>query len=496
MTKNEYEHARIVAAAAKKPLDEVIETMTKARDAYGVSFRNYHNIHLYNHTTKTISNQGKKLQAKEELDAQHYRNVCKATGLTKAQVKQALMIYNDNPYTKVDIAQYDELKLYEHPWNMQKQLLIAIRDRRALFSSLSKSLMQIDQGNESYESIKLQLKAFYENTEATLLLSEMDDLAGSIEKVDSSALENEELFRKIATDLIVCKRLLGFLEFEYVMFDLWHKSFEEKRTYVSNSFRMKKVSKVNDRIKADIFDNKSLTYEIFKEFYHREVISICSDDDYEIFEAFCKKHPKFVKKPSAGTMGAGVGLVETDSRTDLKELFQSLREEMIEFLCEELIVCHPDMKRFNPDSVNTIRLTTYHDGKKTHIVWPWAKVGRAGSFVDNAGSGGLSVAIDIESGKLISYGVDEYGCIYDEHPDNHLVFRGYQLPNWQGALELGNAISEKLVNTIDGVRFVGWDITYTEDNRWIVIEGNTFPQLVEQATYGRGFRRELDELIK
>lgn len=496
VSKHEYEYARLVSEKSKKPIDEVIETMTEARDVYGVSFKNYHNIRLYNYTTKTIFNNGVRLKELAEATEKHYSEICEATGKTKSEIDRDLLIFNGNPYTTVDIAQYNDLKLYEVSWNKKEQILKAIQRRRQLTSLLKADLEKIDLGLKSYGDIKNSLDEFYECTKLTLLKSELEEISPFIEQVDADALNDEKLFREIATDFLICKRLLGFLDFEYVMFDLWRRSFEEKRTYASNSFRMEKVCLVNDRIKSDIFDNKALTYEIFKDFFNRDIISVYSNDDYGLFLDFCKKHPVFVKKPLAGSMGSGVAKVETDSNTNFRKLFDDMREEMIEFLCEELVICHPGIRELNPDSVNTVRLTTYHDGSKTHIVWPWMKIGRAGSFVDNAGSGGMCVAIDIETGKLYSYGVDEHGHLNYSHPDSGLKFEGYQLPNWEGALELGEAISERLVNSIEGVKFVGWDITCNEDGKWIVIEGNTFPQLVQQASYGRGLKEELDELIR
>ena len=80
-------------------------------------------------------------------------------------------------------------------------------------------------------------------------------------------------------------------------------------------------------------------------------------------------------------------------------------------------------------------MSTLYDNGKVHILWPWMKVGRAGSFVDNSGSGGMGVAIDIETGKLNSSGKDENGNVFDKHPDTGLIFKGYELPDWESALD-------------------------------------------------------------
>ena len=496
LTVNEYEYARLVAAETTLSFDEVLQNMITARDVHNVSFRNYYHIKLHNFTEKTVSYQGTRLTKIEEDTEMHFQSVCEATGRTRAQILQDLSFLNDNPYAKVDIAQYDDMRLYEASNSELENFLINLSDRRNLGTTLQKMLKSFDEKTSSFDEILPLLDKYYFATRKTLLKSEIRDLLESLVKIEPDIENNQALLEELAADLLVCKRLLGFIDFEYVMFDLRNKSFTERYSYVSNSFRMEKVGKVNNRTKGEFFDNKALTYDIFKEFYGREAVAINSPDDFDVFVDFCKKHPTFVKKPLLGAMGSGVGLVKTDADTDYKELFDSFIEEMICFMCEELIVCHPDMKKYNPDSVNTIRVATYHDGKKTHFLWPYIRIGRTGAFVDNAGAGGITVAIDVNSGILFSDGFDECGHSYPFHPDNQIVFKGNKIPNWEGGLALAEALSNKLVESIEDIRFVGWDITYTAENKWVVIEGNTFPQLVHQAAYGKGSRAELAALIK
>ena len=496
LTKNEYEYARIVADESGKNLEEVIEAMTRARDVFGVSFKDYSRIGLHKHTDKTIKNQGERLGKTQEDTDRHYAAVCEATGRTRAQVQQDLAILNTNPYTTVDIAQYHDLKLYEADRLELEKMLVAIRNRRVTLQQISKMLPKIYAGLATFADIKAPLNELYKNTELTVLQSDIEELRETIEKLDPAILENPKKLRATAADILVCKRLLGFMNFEYLLFGLRDRTFEEKCTYASNAFRMEKVSKVNDRLKGEFFDNKARTYEIFQEFYHREGISIYCDDDFDAFAEFCRKHPIFVKKPLHGAMGSGVGLVRTDENTDLHELFAELRDDMIEFMCEELVVCHPTLRNLNVDSVNTVRLTTYFDGRRTHVLWPWMRIGRSGSFVDNGGAGGITVGVDINTGTIFTDGMDESGNHYRVHPDHGFALKGIQIPDWEGALKLGEALSNKVVESIDGIRYVGWDITYTENNQWVVIEGNTFPQMLHQGSYGKGFRAELDAVIK
>lgn len=498
LSKNEYEYVRIAANAQKIPFKEALKRMDYIKENYKISYKKYISLKLYNYSEKTAEIQSELIGSRLNDEKLHMDNVANATGLSKTQIEQNLICLNENPYTKIDIIQYDEMKMYALKPNEIEIILKRIAKRNSLRKQLIGKFTEIDKGLENYGNIKFLVSEYYRVTKETLIQSEIDWAERSIKKCCAkSVLSNPEEICKITVDMLVCKRLFGFLDFEYFMFDLRSKSIKEKREYVSNYYRTKKLSMVNNRIECELFDNKGKTYNMFKKFYKRDVLIIYSDSEEEFvkFEAFCKKHSSFVKKPLNSAMGRGISLVNVSEETNIRKLFFSIFGELKEFLIEELIVCHEKLRKLNPDSVNTVRVTTYYDGNKTHILWPWMKIGRAGCFVDNAGAGGLGVAININTGEFFSDGFDENGQVFSSHPENNIRFKGYQCPNWEGAIELGYMLSEELVSKVTGIRFVGWDLTYTSNNEWIIIEGNTFPQLVQQASYGRGLKAELDEII-
>ncbi len=495
LDRREYEHARAVAVQSGESFDAVLERMYRSRDTYGVSFAAYERSRLWQFSEKSIEERGRKAAKRAAEEQACCQAVCAATGRTEDQVRQDLALFNTNPYAKVTMTQYSQWELYRCDTERTEEQLRALRDRTALTKQLKETLERIDRGECVYEDITGALDRYYQITENTLTASDIEANRPVLERAFPGISGNEIRLRKLVTDSLVCQRLLGFLDWEYTLFELADMPFSRRLTYASNSFRMRKVLHVNDRRAGELFDNKLLTYQIFGEFYDRELLAVRSDADREAFAAFCRRHPCFVKKPVNGSMGSGVGLAEAHGEAETGALFDRLWQEMGEFICEERIAAHPAFRRLNADSVNTVRMTTYFDGKQTHILWPWQKIGRSGSFVDNAGSGGLIVAIDGDTGRLMAGAVDEDGRHYDRHPDSGLVFEGYQLPDWEGALALGRALSQRLAERVSGVRFVGWDITCTESGRWVVIEGNTFPQLVQQAVYGRGFHAELDSLI-
>jgi hypothetical protein len=80
------------------------------------------------------------------------------------------------------------------------------------------------------------------------------------------------------------------------------------------------------------------------------------------------------------------------------------------FLLQEYIVQDQFYGRYNPSSVNTIRLLTYRSVSTGQIVPLQAvlRIGRPGSVVDNQASGGIACGINQE-GILNSYGVSKKG---------------------------------------------------------------------------------------
>ena len=495
LTSNEYEYARLASRDSQIPLDEMIEIMKKARDEFGISFRRYSRGKLFRFTEKSAIIRGNWMKRNEEKAQYYTERVKEITGMTEAEIKQEITCINDNPYAQIDMEQYAEKEFYKRDYKIIEPFLISLGRRQSLHTKLVPMIEDLYQKRLDYSHVETDLDAYYRATYDTILNSEIENSRELLEEAYPDLKDNEEELKRVTADLLVCRRLMGFLEFEYVMFDLRERPFRERQTFVSNSYRAEKTSQVNDRKKIEIFDNKILTYQYFKEFYGRELISVKNEEDYPAFEEFCRKYPKFVKKPAHGSQGTGVGLVTTDENTDLRVLFRDLLEDLGEYVCEELIVCHPKLRELNPDSVNTVRLTAYFDGEDIRILWPWMRAGHEGSFVDNAGSGGIVLTLD-ENGRIFTHGVDEAGRCFDYHPDNGVKFEGYQLPDWEGALEVAKAITRKMLSVIDDIRYVGWDLTYTEKNEWIILEGNASPQFVMQGPYNRGIRDELDAVIK
>lgn len=123
------------------------------------------------------------------------------------------------------------------------------------------------------------------------------------------------------------------------------------------------------------------------------------------------------------------------------------------------------LSRFNPDTVNTIRVMTY----KNKVISAAVRFGGKGSFVDNTAKGGVAVSLDINTGLLGDYGMREYDLSrYEQHPDSQLKFKGVTVPQWQAAKKL----VEDVCKYIPYYNSVGFDVATTV-NGPVIIEINT-----------------------
>jgi hypothetical protein len=113
--------------------------------------------------------------------------------------------------------------------------------------------------------------------------------------------------------------------------------------------------------------------------------------------------------------------------------------------------------------------------------------------VDNGGAGGIFVHIDPVQGITDSHGIDERGFVYECHPDHAYRFHGIRMPFWEEALKTAKEAARR----IPGARYVGWDVVCTEENRWIIVEGNAMTMYIgQQATLGIGKRKALLEAAR
>jgi len=92
------------------------------------------------------------------------------------------------------------------------------------------------------------------------------------------------------------------------------------------------------------------------------------------------------------------------------------------YIVQEYVKQHDFFKKFNPSSVNTVRVFTYRSVLSEDIVplQSVLRMGKKGAVVDNQASGGISRGID-NTGKLNAFAIDKYGSIYKDY--NSVIFK-------------------------------------------------------------------------
>lgn len=281
---------------------------------------------------------------------------------------------------------------------------------------------------------------------------------------------------------------------EYFFFNYEHLSNKGIHEFVANREANLFWNYMNSNDLYLLTCDKGLTYQHFKDFFKREVLSV-SKNDFDAktaFLSFIDRHSRFIVKPTFGNYGNGVRIVDGSTITDKNALTKELLDGYPEgFTVEELIVQYEDLAAFHPSSVNTVRLTTVRlsNGEVYIIHRPFIRLGQGGRCVDNGGNGGIIAAIDYETG-IIKGAIDERMNHYVVHPDSGKTILGYKMPMWEEA----KAFAIELANVIPELRYCGWDLALT-DKGWVMVEANGKGLFIGfQMPTQEGFRNEFEDV--
>lgn len=285
------------------------------------------------------------------------------------------------------------------------------------------------------------------------------------------------------------KRQLNSKEFCY--FHYMDLTPAEQLRIVPWQEQMRFYTRVNSEKTGELLCNKFRTYENFREFYKREMFNIPSGqrDVEEGFVAFARRNGRVIIKPLSANRGYGVRVIDAEKMAD-EELKRLLKDYDEGAVAESLIVQSDALGVFHPQSVNTIRINTIRYDDEVEVKWPCLRTGRGGSVVDNAGAGGIIVAIDERTGVTLG-AADEKGNAYTQHPDSGLSLLGFQIPRWDEACEM----VMQLAKGIPDNRYTGWDLALT-DKGWLLVEGNYMPIILWQIAAHKGIRPDFERMRK
>ena len=221
--------------------------------------------------------------------------------------------------------------------------------------------------------------------------------------------------------------------------------------------------------------------------YYKQIDLLCSEE--EAIDILVSYGKSLIVKPTIDTFGGhGVELLPSGlTKNNIIDIFKKYKRD---FTIQEVIEQHPDMAKFNPSSINTLRIVTYRDFSNHYkILYACVRFGGKGSIKDNVCSGGGYTGINIESGylrdrRIYSYHVSEPVQVNDTFP--------VRIPYWEkvktAALELHRRLPQ--------LKIIGWDFSVTPNGNPLFVEFNPRPGIGLQQAVGPMFSKEdLEELL-
>lgn len=160
---------------------------------------------------------------------------------------------------------------------------------------------------------------------------------------------------------------------------------------------------------------------------------------------------------------------------EIERLFADAR---VPFLINEFIIQGEYSRQLYPLAVNTMRVLVIRDPEtlQPHVVRAVQRMGTADSYpIDNFSYGGLSAAIDLETGELgqaVAAAGPYARQFLDHHPDTLEPIKGKIVPNWHKMMEDVKALFLRMPY----ITYCGFDLV-VQDDGFSVIEGNSFSQV-------------------
>lgn len=198
---------------------------------------------------------------------------------------------------------------------------------------------------------------------------------------------------------------------------------------------------------------------------------------------------RIIIKPAKGSnSGRGIRLLNPHEH-NIKQM-EALLAEYGDFVAQEVVEQSEFTAKFNPSSLNTIRVATLFINNRLSKCFALIKFGKAGSIVDNMAQGGIWVGID-EDGYLSENGYNNRSEVFKSH--GGIKFKGERIPDFQRILDTAYKAHRKVAT----VGFVGWDIALKKNGTPLLIEANMWwPGITwGQMCNGPAFGNRLDEVI-
>lgn len=300
-----------------------------------------------------------------------------------------------------------------------------------------------------------------------------------LKKLSAVAKKEHRFFPALLADTLWCVLRYGTALSDYLNYEIYKRSPEERETYVTTRTENTFYETVSPAAYKKRFTIKQNFLREFKAYTKRDCV-VPGEDDFEVFCAFLEHNPQFMAKPYDGLGGQGVEKLSAAEIQDRRAFYDRCITDRI-FL-EQLVLQHPDLNALCPASVNTMRIMTFNDHGRSEILWAGLRVGNGVNAVDNFHAEGMGVSIDLETGRLLGDALNKDGIRFATHPTTGVRFDGFQLPDFEEAkdLVLNGALES------DKILVIGWDVAFSDQGP-VIIEANRRPGFdLVQMLDGRG----------
>lgn len=289
----------------------------------------------------------------------------------------------------------------------------------------------------------------------------------------------------------------GFLSQAHVLYSEDGITAENHHRYLS-SYQRDLTQRINGRW-GEALENKLLFHHLLDDFSeHRSTVhghlmnghytpvdaegpAARSADAADRIMTLLDENGRLVLKPTYGTIGKRILMYErtedgyrVNDEEYSRESFAARIADLDDYLISEFVEQAPYASALYPDAPNTLRVLTMidPDSGEPFVAAVAHRIGTDRSApLDNWSRGGLSAAVDHETGELgegVQYPYDGHRERHASHPNTGAPIAGVLIPGWptirEGILDIAAGCSQ--------IPYVGWDLVITGEGEFTLIEGN------------------------
>lgn len=304
----------------------------------------------------------------------------------------------------------------------------------------------------------------------------------------------------------------------------WHRLYQSmngiyKIDYIPELLYTTKIeNKNNDYYYSKVLSDKSLLGVIFNNkipnvrtpktyiinsfgvFYNSEREIISEKDAIQILENIGEA----VIKPTVdSSSGKNIKILDLHNGINIKDdvsIKELLSSYSSNYIVQEKIQPHPDLKKIYPNAINTLRVISYVLNSKVYVAPISLRIGSGGNAVDNIHAGGMVIGVSNTgelNNKAYRLGYGDTTEIFYEHPDTKVIFKEVKLDFIKELIE----VAKKLHGLTSNIGIISWDFTIDADGNFVIIEVNLkgqsvwFPQMISgQPLLGENTREYLSSL--